>query len=146
MLLVSLCAVALLVLSTVIHYESLRGMSFALPRLAIPVRMKLVLVILGAFIAHASHMLLYALAFFWLSRHPGLGTLGSTGLPSLATCLYFSAETYTSLGYGDVVPSGPVRLLAGMETLNGLLLIGWTASYTYLSMERFWVDDGKHTG
>ena len=146
MLLVSLCAVVLLVLSTVIHYESLRGMSFALPRMAMPVSMKLMSVILGAFIAHASHMLLYALAFFWLSRHPDLGTLGSTGLPSLATCLYFSAETYTSLGYGDVVPSGPLRLLAGLETLNGLLLIGWTASYTYLSMERFWVEGGKNTG
>jgi hypothetical protein len=27
-----------------------------------------------------------------------------------------------------------------MEALNGLLLIGWSASYTYLSMEHLWVD------
>jgi hypothetical protein len=33
-----------------------------------------------------------------------------------------------------------MRLLAGMEVLNGLLLIGWSASYTYISMERFWKD------
>lgn len=52
--------------------------------------------------------------------------------------LYFSAETYTTLGYGDVLPHGDLRLLAGLEALNGMLLIGWTASYTYLSMERFW--------
>ncbi len=34
-------------------------------------------------------------------------------------------------------------MLAGMEALNGLLLIGWSASYTYIAMERFWSNDGK---
>ena len=27
------------------------------------------------------------------------------------------------------------------QALNGMLLIGWTASYTYLSMERLWDND-----
>ena len=31
-----------------------------------------------------------------------------------------------------------LRLQAGLEALNGMRLIGWTASFTYLSMERFW--------
>ncbi|MFT5782459.1 MAG: hypothetical protein ACI9EB_001852 [Pseudomonas sp.] len=31
-----------------------------------------------------------------------------------------------------------MRLIAGVEALNGLLLIGWTASSTYIAMERFW--------
>ena len=29
---------------------------------------------------------------------------------------------------------------AGAEALNGLLLIGWSASYAYIAMERFWND------
>ena len=29
-------------------------------------------------------------------------------------------------------------MLGGMQALNGMLLVGWTASYTYLSMERLW--------
>lgn len=70
----------------------------------------------------------------------GTGTLGDAGRFSLSQCLYFSAETYSSLGYGDVVPGGDLRLLAGVEVLNGLLLIGWSASYTYIAMERFWND------
>jgi hypothetical protein len=41
------------------------------------------------------------------------------------------------------VPDGVLRLLAGVEALNGLLLIGWSASYTYLAMERFWNDDRR---
>jgi hypothetical protein len=35
-------------------------------------------------------------------------------------------------------------LLAGAEALNGLLLIGWSASYTYIAMERFWRNNDKH--
>jgi hypothetical protein len=58
-------------------------------------------------------------------------------------CLYFSAETFTSLGFGDVTPVGPIRLLAGLEALNGLLLIGWSASFTYIAMERFWERDTR---
>ena len=45
-----------------------------------------------------------------------------------------------ALGFGDVVPIGAIRLLAGTEALNGLLMIGWTASYAYITMERFWRD------
>jgi hypothetical protein len=51
---------------------------------------------------------------------------------------YFSIATYTTLGIGDVHPSGAMRLVAGVEALNGLVLIGWSASFTYLTMERFW--------
>jgi hypothetical protein len=65
------------------------------------------------------------------------GLSGSAGF-SLANCLYFSAETYTSLGFGDLTPTGPIRLLAGAEALNGLLLIGWSASFAYIAVERFW--------
>jgi hypothetical protein len=142
MLIVGLTAMLLVVLCTVLHYEALRAMSYALPRLVIPTRSKLLLVILGAFMAHALEMFMYGFSFYFLSGHLDLGSLGAGDSPTLSTCLYFSVETYTSLGYGDVVPHGPVRMLAGIETLNGLLLIGWTASYTYLSMERFWVDNG----
>ncbi|MCK7500292.1 MAG: hypothetical protein MZW92_65860 [Comamonadaceae bacterium] len=36
------------------------------------------------------------------------------------------------------MPQGALRALAGLEALNGLLLIGWTASYTYIAMRHFW--------
>jgi len=74
-----------------------------------------------------------------LDGFPGVGNLRSDGpTTALMDCIYFSAETYTSLGFGDVTPVGHMRLLVGVEALNGLLLVAWSASYTYLSMERFW--------
>jgi hypothetical protein len=135
--------VGLLVLTTVLHYEVLRLLSAGLPILAMQARAKLMVVIFGTFFAHAAEIFLYAVAFYLLVRYLNVGSLGSGGSPSLAGCLYFSAETYTSLGYGDILPAGDLRLLAGMEALNGLLLIGWTASYTYIAMERFWSHDGS---
>jgi hypothetical protein len=51
---------------------------------------------------------------------------------------YLSLSSYTTLGIGDIYPTGPLRVIAGIEALNGLVLIGWSASFTYLTMERFW--------
>jgi hypothetical protein len=131
----------LLVATTVTHYEVLRLLTAVLPRLRVRPRVQLIFVILGAFGAHAIEIVLYGAAYFLLATQFDVGYMGDLGQLPFARCVYFSAETFTSLGYGDVVPHGELRLLAGMEALNGLLLIGWTASYTYLSMERLW--DGR---
>lgn len=138
MVVVSIFCVMLLILTTVIHYEVLRILTVSLAALGVPARAKLILVIFGAFFAHAVEIFLYAVAIYVLVQYFGAGTLGDTSSISLDRCLYFSAETYSSLGYGDVVPGGALRLLAGSEVLNGLLLIGWSASYIYIAMERFW--------
>ena len=52
--------------------------------------------------------------------------------------MFASGEIYTSLGFGDLYPTGWIRLIAGVECLNGLILIGWSSSFTYLAMRRFW--------
>jgi hypothetical protein len=145
MLAVVLACVLLIALTTVMHYEVLRALNEGLPRLRIPRRTKLLVVIFSTLVAHALETSLYGLTFFGLVAWLGAGSLNGPGGFSLANCLYFSAETYTSLGFGDVIPMGPLRLLAGAEALNGLLLIGWSASFTYIAMERFWTAGGPET-
>lgn len=89
------------------------------------------MVIYSAFMAHAIEMAVYGLAIYGLIEYLQAGSLiGPVGF-ALKSALYFPAETYTSLGFGDLTPSGSMRLITGVEALNGLLLIGWTASYTY---------------
>lgn len=140
MFIVIVSCLLLIGLTTVIHYEILRGLNDRLPRLGIPNRTKLLAVIFAAFVAHGLEIALYGGAFFALVEYLQAGSLSGPGGFSLVNCLYFSGETYTSLGFGDVIPAGSIRLLAGAEALNGLLLIGWTASFTYISMERFWTN------
>ncbi|NPC54113.1 two pore domain potassium channel family protein [Caenimonas soli] len=143
MLTVAVACVMLIALTTVIHYEVLRALNAGLPSLSIPDRAKLLVVIFSTFLAHAIEIGVYGLAFFALVEYTGVGSIGGPAGFSLANCLYLSAETYTSLGFGDITPVGPVRLLAGAEALNGLLLIGWSASFAYISMERFWSAGGS---
>ncbi|OYU83537.1 MAG: ion transporter, partial [Burkholderiales bacterium PBB5] len=99
-----LACVLLVALTTVIHYEALRGLQRALPRLRIPSRSKLLVVMAVAFAAHLLEMAVYGLAMYGLIHWAGLGTLNGAPHTTLESCLYFSAETYTSLGYGDLTP------------------------------------------
>ncbi len=42
------------------------------------------------------------------------------------------------LGFGDIQPHGAIRNFVGLESLTGLLLITWTASFLYFEMQRYW--------
>jgi len=53
--------------------------------------------------------------------------LGEIG--TLEEALYFSASTFSTLGYGDVVLSASWRLVAAMEGITGFLLIGWSTAF-----------------
>jgi hypothetical protein len=53
---------------------------------------------------------------------------------------YYSAAFFTSLGEKRP-PSGELRVFAACETLTGLLLITWTASFLFLLMQRSWSAD-----
>lgn len=138
MLVVALTCLLLIAVTTLIHYEALRVLNTRLMALRIPKRSKLLVVIFAAFAAHIVEIAIYGATLYVLVEYLGVGTLRGATQFSLMNCLYFSVETYTTLGFGDLTPSGPIRLLAGVESLNGLLLIGWTATSTYVAMERFW--------
>ena len=43
---------------------------------------------------------------------------------SLGTCIYFSLVTWTTLGYGDFLPTKEIRIVAGAEALLGYILMG----------------------
>lgn len=45
-------------------------------------------------------------------------------MPDLATASYFSAVTYTTTGYGDLVLPAEWRLVGGVEALTGILMCG----------------------
>ena len=139
---VMLASIVLIAVTTVIHYEVLSLLNARLPTLAVPSRTKLLAVIFATFIAHMIEMVIYGAALFGLVAYMDVGSLTGKVPLTLLNCIYFSAETYTSMGFGDVTPEGHLRLLVGVEALNGLLLIGWSASYAYIAMERYWQPKG----
>jgi hypothetical protein len=52
--------------------------------------------------------------------------------------VYLSFVTYTTVGYGDLVASGYLRYLTGVEALVGLILITWSASFLFIEMGKYW--------
>lgn len=131
-------AVSILVVLVAVgmHYEGLRICSLLLGRLPARQRFGVALAIVGALIAHMLEILLFAIAIAGMIS-AGLGRL-EPAHQSFEDLLYFSAVTYTSLGLGDVIPVGPMRQLAGLESLTGLVMIAWTASFSFVQMKHFW--------
>jgi hypothetical protein len=131
-------ATFLVVVCVGIHYEALRLTSMALPYLRIPLRLRIVVVVFACLAAHTLEVWFYATAYWLIVGIAGLGQLRGDFHGEFADYLYFSTVTYTTLGYGDILPLGPVRLIAAIEAMIGIFMIGWSASFTYLSMERLW--------
>ena len=71
------------------------------------------------------------------------GSLDGLGSGRLMDYVYYSFTVYTTLGFGDIVPRGMIRYLSGIESLTGLVLITWTASFLYLEMRKYWDDEGQ---
>ena len=130
---------AIVALAVTIHYEMLYQLSVLIPKLRIKHRRRIVFGVFGAMIAHALEIWLFAGAYYFMHHADGWGTLSGNFSGSWLDCGYFSATTFTTLGFGDIVPSGNIQHLTGIESLTGLVLITWTASFLYFEMQRHWV-------
>ena len=58
------------------------------------------------------------------------------GMPDLQSALYFSAVTYTTTGYGDLLLPNEWRLVGGVEALTGILMCGWSAAFFFAVVSR----------
>lgn len=59
-------------------------------------------------------------------------------LPDFETSLYFSLKSYTTVGYGDVLPPISWRLLGPAEAAVGVLMLGWSTSIIVAAVQRIY--------
>lgn len=59
-------------------------------------------------------------------------------MPDFAAALYFSAVTYTTTGYGDLVLPEGWRLVGGVEALTGILMCGWSTGFFFAIVNRLY--------
>jgi hypothetical protein len=85
---------------------------------------------------------IFGLAFRLTLLWPETGSIVGVDDAHLFDYIYLSAMCFTTVGFGDLAPVGPIRFMAGTEALMGLMLITWSASFTYLEMQRFWEGEG----
>lgn len=126
------------VICVLLHYEALSIMSRRLPAIRLRRRARVVVAILGIMLTHVVQVWIFGLTYWLLDHFPTLGRLPGEFDEGALDFVYFSVVTYTTLGFGDIVPVGAIRILAGTEALLGLTLITWSASFTFLEMQRDW--------
>lgn len=139
-------AVLLVAACVLVHYEALRLASVILPRLTIRPRERILVVMGIAFLAHSLEIWIYGVAYWLIAHYLAIGDIAGKMTGAFPEYIYFSTVSYTSLGLGDLYPTGALRLLTGVEALQGLAMIAWTGSFTYLAMEKFWTLHGVREG
>lgn len=80
----------------------------------------------------------YGVSAWWLVEVNNVGSLAGYESFAVLDYIFMSAVTYTTVGYGDIIPLGPVRFLYGTQALVGFVLITWSASFSFIGMQRNW--------
>jgi ion channel len=67
----------------------------------------------------------------WAVAYTAMGAM-----PDIQSGVYFSAVTYTTTGYGDLVLPQSWRLVGAVEALTGILLAGWSTGFFFAVVAR----------
>jgi hypothetical protein len=138
-LLVAMATAVTVALVVLLHYEGLVWLSARMQRNASgPQRSKVLYGIYVLLAMHVAEIWIFGILVRLLLNVEGAGhVVGMQGV-NLMDAVYLSAITFTTVGFGDLVPVGALRFVTGTEALTGLMLITWSASFTYIEMEKFW--------
>ncbi|SES81506.1 Ion channel [Nitrosomonas marina] len=136
---------AIVICCVVLHYEALRLLGHAVGA-HVHKRVGMLIVMLGLLAAHVIEIILFAVGYMIMQVLLDLGHITNLDSGNLLDYIYYSSVVYTTVGFGDLLPVGAVRMLSAAEGLVGLAMITWSASFTFLAMKHFWphpIDDTK---
>jgi hypothetical protein len=91
------------------HHFSLMGMFWILIRM-----------VYGMLLLHLLQILVWAACYWW-----------NNCFTDFETAFYYSATSYSTVGYGDVVPPGNWRILGAVEAVTGILMFGWSTGVLF---------------
>ena len=122
----------------VTHCRALRQITNLLGKMKLAAQARMTILFLLLLSVHIFEIWIFGFCYYLSEVAMGGDAMTGPRTEGFLEYIYFSAVTYTTIGYGDLLPLGPVRFVAAVEALSGLLMIGWSASLTYLEMQRFW--------
>jgi Ion channel len=127
--------------AVMLHYESGRFLSQLIEHSKRPHRQRILYLLFGLIAAHIASIWIFAVACWGLIAVGVNGEITGYSSFNLLDFVYLSSITYSTVGYGDLIPNGDIRFLLGTEALVGMTLITWTASLTFVEMQRHWQRD-----
>lgn len=138
MLLSVLLAISAFLGTALIHLQALRWCSGRMAVIPMPPTVRAMTVIFVLLFVHLAEIAIYAAAYSFGINTLAIGGFSGESISGALDLFYFSAITFTSLGIGDIFPTGHIRFLTGVEALNGLLLLAWSASFLFALMNQLW--------
>ena len=85
--------------------------------------------------AHILEIIWFAGGFYISSKWLDLGELNSSVGNQFRDYFFHSAVTYSSLGMSEI-PTGHLRFMTAMESLTGIIILTWSATFFYSVMDR----------
>ena len=140
-LVTGIATVLVVVVCVLLHYEGLRILSDHVLLERHHSRKRVSIMILSLLLLHILEIWIFGGAYFLLLNYGNHCEFVGDTTTNLFDCIYYSATVYTTIGFGDVVPTGAIRTMTGTEGLTGLTIITWSASYTFLEMMKTWHRD-----
>ncbi len=125
LLTVAVHGAALLALTRMLRIELREEAGMHLPAFSLRTLALVLALALGLFALHGVEI--WAYGFLYLA-------LGA--LPNLETAVFFSTITYSTVGYDDQGFAGTWRLVAAIESINGVILMGWSTAVFVAVMMR----------
>lgn len=139
MLLTPLITLVVLSLCVLIHYELLIAITHRVARFEFSHRIAIVFGAIRAMLSHIIQVWVYAIGYWLLLDFgEGYGSIKGEPITGFLDWVYFSFVVYSTLGFGDMVPTGWVRFMVGTESITGLVMIAWTASFLFLELQKQW--------
>ena len=135
-------ALATVALCTTIHYETVGLLDRRLRARSGSLRRHVPAVVVCVIAVHLLEVLLFAFAFWLVATRLDAGAFASATPSSPRDFVALAAESYTSFGYGDIVPSGWLRFVVSLAPINGLLLIAWSGAFLYGAVHQRPADSG----
>jgi hypothetical protein len=126
------------VIAVLLHYEALWLISRQIEKSRWPHRQRILGMAFGVLMTHIVEIWLFGVTGWWLTEQLNIGSLKGYESFNVLDYIFFSAVTYTTVGYGDIYAMGPVRFLYGTLALTGFVLITWSASFTFIEMQKHW--------
>ncbi|MCU7871990.1 MAG: potassium channel family protein [Candidatus Thiodiazotropha sp. (ex Lucinoma borealis)] len=96
---------------------------------------RIFLVMLVLLFTHIVEILIFAVAYLVMLQDSAFGQIVLLDTISFVDCIYFSSVVYTTLGFGDLVPTGLIRIITGVEALMGLSLTAWSISSAFIEIQ-----------
>ncbi|MCU0751437.1 MAG: potassium channel family protein [Akkermansiaceae bacterium] len=80
----------------------------------------IVRVVYGLLVLHILQITVWAACYQW-----------NGCFPDFKTCFYYSATSYSTVGFGDVLPPEEWRVLGAIEAVTGVLMFGWSTGVLF---------------